>query len=189
VSALVHPALLLRDALWLSLATGVAAHRAIHEVAGVSIDIRWPNDLLIGKKKLGGVLVETAVEPGDDPLLRYAVIGIGINVHHAAFPPELSALATSIALESEMPVYRGPLLLALLRALDHELTLLETSAPDLLARFGTFSSWVRGKRVHVPEQGGYTGRTAGLDERGFLLVDSDNGVRRTVLSGGVREAE
>ena len=193
VSALVHPALLLRDALWLSLATGVAAHRAIreatgHEAVGVSIDIRWPNDLLIGGKKLGGILVETAVEHGDDPLLRYAVIGIGINVHHAAFPAELSSLATSIALESEMPAGRGPLLLALLRALDHELTLLETSAPGLLERFSAISTWVRGKRVHVPEQGGYTGRTAGLDERGFLLVDSDDGIRRTVLSGGVREA-
>jgi len=189
VSALVHPALLLRDALWLSLATGVAAWQAIHETTGVSIDIRWPNDLLIGAKKLGGILVETAVEPGDDPQLRYAVIGIGINVHHAAFPPDLAMLATSIALESELPVYRGPILTSLLRALDHELTLLETSAPDLLTRFSALSSWVRGKRVHVPEQCGYTGRTAGLDERGFLLVDCDDGIRRTVLSGGVREAE
>jgi BirA family biotin operon repressor/biotin-[acetyl-CoA-carboxylase] ligase len=81
------------------------------------------------------------------------------------------------------------LLVALLRALVHELTLLETNSPDLLTRFSALSSWVRGKRVRVPEQGGYTGRTAGLDERGFLLVDCDDGVRRTVLSGGVREAE
>ena len=188
VSALVHPALLLRDALWLSLATGVAAHRAIHETTGIAVDIRWPNDLLLCEKKLGGILVETSAASGPNAALHYAVIGIGINVNHANFPDELRSLATSLRLAAGHEVSRQALLIALLRTLDHELTLLETSAPDLLARFTTLSTWVLGKRVHIPEQGGYTGRTAGLDERGFLLVDSDDGVRRTVLSGGVREA-
>jgi BirA family biotin operon repressor/biotin-[acetyl-CoA-carboxylase] ligase len=189
ISALVHPALLLRDALWLSLTAGVAAHRAICETGGVGVDIRWPNDLLLGEKKLGGILVETSAASGPGAALHYAVIGIGINVNHATFPTELSALATSLRLVTGRGVSRQALLVALLRALDHELTLLETNSPDLLTRFSALSSWVRGKRVRVPEQGGYTGRTAGLDERGFLLVDCDDGVRRTVLSGGVREAE
>jgi len=188
VSALVHPSLLLRDALWLSLAAGVAVHRAIRETASVAVDIRWPNDLLLGSHKLGGILVETSAASGPDAALHYAVIGIGINVNHASFPAELSTLATSLRATTGHELSRQALLLALLRALDHELTLLETNSPDLLARFTGLSTWVRGKRVHVPEQGGYTGRTAGLDERGFLLVDSDDGIRRTVLSGGVREA-
>jgi len=188
VSALVHPALLLRDALWLSLSAGVAAHRAIRETTDVAADLRWPNDLLLGAKKLGGILVETSATSGPDAALHYAVIGIGINVNHKSFPDQLSALATSLRLVTGQQVSRQALLIALLRALDHELTLLETRSPGLLERFTAASTWVRGKRVHVPEQGGYTGRTAGLDERGFLLVDSDDGVRRTVLSGGVREA-
>jgi len=189
ISALVHPSLLLRDALWLSLATGVAAHRAIRETAGVDVDIRWPNDLLLDEKKLGGILAETSVASGAEAALHYAVIGIGINVNHSGFPAELSARATSLRLAIGREPSRQPLLIALLRALDHELTLLETDSPDLLTRFSALSSWANGKRVHVPEQGGYTGRTAGLDERGFLLVDCDDGTRRTVLSGGVREAE
>jgi len=189
VSALVHPALLLRDALWLSLAAGVAAHRAIREAAGIAVDIRWPNDLLLGRHKLGGILVETSAASGPDAVLHYAVIGIGINVNHASFPAELSTLATSLRLATGHELNRQALLITLLRALDHELTLLEMNSPDLLVRFSALSTWVSGKRVHVPEQGGYTGRTAGLDERGFLLVDSDGGTRRTVLSGGVREAE
>jgi BirA family biotin operon repressor/biotin-[acetyl-CoA-carboxylase] ligase len=56
-----------------------------------------------------------------------------------------------------------------------------------LARFTSASTWVRGKRVQVPEQGGYTGTTAGLDRNGYLLVDADDHTQRTVLSGGVRE--
>jgi len=87
---------------------------------------------------------------------------------------------------------RMALLVSLLRALDMELTELEVSeenAPLLLRRFAERSSWVQGKRVNVPEQGGYTGVTAGLDARGYLRVASDDGVLRTVLTGGVREAE
>jgi BirA family biotin operon repressor/biotin-[acetyl-CoA-carboxylase] ligase len=191
LSALMKPSLSLRDALHLSLATGLAAWQAILETTAVSIDIRWPNDLLAGMKKLGGILVETAVEPGSDRL-RYAVIGIGINVHHAAFPLELAEIATSLALESELPLFRGALIVSFLRALDIELNRIEGSSlfhgENLLERFTQASTWVSGKRVHVPEQGGYTGTTAGLDAQGFLLVDSDDGIRRTVLSGGVREA-
>jgi BirA family biotin operon repressor/biotin-[acetyl-CoA-carboxylase] ligase len=193
VSALVKPSLKLHDALLLSLATGVAAWQAVKEVAGLEVDLRWPNDLLLTRedgrsRKCGGILVESAVEPGNDPALRYAVIGVGINVSHATFPPELSELATSLALERGTVVSRAALLVALLRALDLELTRLEDGDADgLFARFKERSSWVTGKHVNVPEQGGYTGVTAGLDARGFLCVAGDDGVLRTVLSGGVRE--
>jgi len=196
LSALVKPTLALGDALLLSLATGLAAWQAVHEISGVSVDIRWPNDVMLAgrdarSRKLGGILVETAVEPGPDPMLRYAVIGVGINVHHAAFPAELEALATSLAMESERRVSRGALAMALLRGIDLELTRLEAGEPSaaLLVRFAEHSTWVRGKRVSVPEQGGYTGVTAGLDAHGYLLVDCDDGTRRTVRSGGVREPE
>ena len=147
------------------------------------------NDLLFahkgGSRKFCGILTELNAEV---TRVRHLVIGIGINVHHAIFPDELDTLASSLLLESDLPVFRSPILISLLRALDRELTLLESGSQELLQRFARHSTWVLGKRVHVPEQGGYTGRTAGLDEHGFLLVDCDDGIRRTVLSGGVREA-
>jgi BirA family biotin operon repressor/biotin-[acetyl-CoA-carboxylase] ligase len=186
VSALVAPSLSMSDALLVSLATGVAAHDAVAQVTGLRVDLRWPNDLLAGGKKLGGILVETSVN--SDGSLRYAVIGVGINVLHAAFPEQLSDLATSVRLATGKDVSRAEILTALLRALDLELTRLEAGEKEpLMRRFAERSSWVWGKSVQVPEQGGYTGVTAGLDERGFLRVDSDDGVVRTVLSGGVRE--
>jgi len=190
VSALVAPPLPMTMALWLSLAAGLAARAAIREATGMTVDIRWPNDLLLHRRKCGGILVETAV---DGAMLRYAVIGIGINVNHAEFPAELEALATSLRMESRGEVSREMLLGALLRALDKETALLvqehrgETAGAGLLERFTAASSWVRGKRVKVEESGGYTGVTNGLDGRGFLLVDGDDGVMHTVLSGGVRE--
>ena len=197
VSILAKPALLLNDALWISLATGLAVQHAIRECTGLIADIRWPNDLLFSGKKCGGILVETALARNQqleqNTTLRYAVIGVGVNINHPFFSEELASLATSLRLVTGKQLSRSKLLVALLRALDSELTLLEDpTAPrekDLLARFTEASSWVRGKRVSVPEQGGYTGVTAGLNERGFLLVASDDGVLRTVLSGGVREME
>jgi BirA family biotin operon repressor/biotin-[acetyl-CoA-carboxylase] ligase len=193
---LVTPELPLDRALWLSLATGLAAQQAILVVTGIRIDLRWPNDLLCGPRKLGGILVESSVAnaPATAPAgLRYAVIGVGINVHHRSFPPEIASLATSLRLEGANRVGRQSLLIAFLRALDRELDELDRefaglgSGAGLLTRFAEASSWVRGKRVQVPEEGGYTGITAGLDARGFLLVEDDEGMRRTVLSGGVRE--
>jgi BirA family biotin operon repressor/biotin-[acetyl-CoA-carboxylase] ligase len=192
LSVLAMPRLPLREALWISLATGLAVQAAIKTVTDLAVDIRWPNDLLVPQpsgpgKKIGGILVEAAVEPGEDAMLRYAVIGIGLNINHDSFPPELAPIATSLRIATGAAQSRNALMIAILRALDLELTQLEAHQPDLLERFTTASSWVRGKRVQVPEQGGYVGTTAGLDRNGYLLVDADDRTERTVLSGGVRE--
>jgi BirA family transcriptional regulator, biotin operon repressor / biotin---[acetyl-CoA-carboxylase] ligase len=192
VSVLVTPSLPMTTALTISLATGLTAQAAIAEVTGLKVDIRWPNDLLVGRRKCGGILVETAVSPsqeGQPAMLRYAVIGVGINLNHESFPAEIEAVATSLRRESGERVSREALLAALLRRLDVEVGLLPVNGAALLELFSEASSWVRGKRVRVDEGGGYTGVTAGLDARGFLLVDGDDGLRRTVLSGGVRELD
>jgi BirA family biotin operon repressor/biotin-[acetyl-CoA-carboxylase] ligase len=195
VSVLVTPELPLGRALWLSLATGLAAQRAILTTSGIQIDLRWPNDLLRGPRKLGGILVESALtkRTSAPAILRYAVIGVGINVHHRAFPDEIAPLATSLHLEGAKDTTRQVLLISFLRELDRELDALDREnaglleEPGLLRRFAAASSWVCGKRVQVPEEGGYTGITAGLDARGFLLVEDGTGRMRTVLSGGVRD--
>ncbi|CAN5712116.1 N/A [soil metagenome] len=187
VSALVRPRLPIGRALWISLATGLAAQAAVAASAGLHLDIRWPNDLILNGRKCGGILVETAVSPAG-ALLRYAVIGVGINLNHAAFPEELKGVATSLRIERGESVSREAVLSALLRALDEELRwLVDEPGDGLLERFSAASSWVRGKRVRVDEGGGYTGVTDGLDSNGFLRVAAEDGMLRTVLSGGVRE--
>jgi BirA family biotin operon repressor/biotin-[acetyl-CoA-carboxylase] ligase len=198
VSVLLRPQMALVDALWLSLSTGLAAQTAIAATTGLAADIRWPNDLLLGSKKCGGILVETSSSASqtDTPaMLRYVVIGVGINVNHERFPAELEAIATSLRQEAGRSWPRERLLVEFLRALEAEIRLLEAelrrgpSELDLLDRFTVASSWVRGKRVSVDEGGGYTGVTDGLDSHGFLRVVGDDGVLHTVLSGGVRTAK
>src|SRR3954453_3546959 len=124
VSVLVTPSLPIALALLISLATGLAAKRAIFENTELEVDIRWPNDLLLNGKKCGGILVETAVSSADtgaEPMLRYAVIGIGINLNHQSFPPELVSLATSLRLEGGKSVSREGILVSLLCTLDYEI--------------------------------------------------------------------
>lgn len=198
VSALVTPPIPMTMAMWVPLATGLAVQTAILSVTGMAVDIRWPNDLLLNGKKCGGILVESASankSTAETPMLRHAAIGVGINLNHVEFPPEIERLATSLRRESGRAVSRDELLIALLCALDEEIQLLIWQhrgihdGRGLLERFADASTWVKGKRVHVDEDGGYTGMTDGLDSRGFLQVAGDDGVRHTVLSGGVREQQ
>lgn len=198
VSALVTPPIPMSRAMWIPLATGLAAQAAIQDVTGLSVDIRWPNDLLLNRRKCGGILVESASAAKtamETPMLRYAVIGIGINLNHLTFPPEIEPLATSLRRESGAAVSRDDLLIALLRSLDEEIGMLirqyrgVLNGAGLLERFALASTWVKEKRVHVDEDGGYTGVTDGLNIHGFLQVAGDDGVLHTVLSGGVREIE
>ena len=196
VSVLLRPRIALLDALWLSLSTGLAVQAAVASVTGLTADIRWPNDLLLGGRKCGGVLVETSTPASQSVspvMLRYAVIGVGINLNHQRFPAALEGLATSLRRESGRIWAREDLLIEFLRALEREVDLLEAelrgkepAASGLLERFAAASTWVRGKRVRVDESGDYTGVTDGLDERGFLRVAGDDSVLHTVLSGGVR---
>ena len=199
-SALVRPRVLMADAMVLPLVVGMAAAAAVEEVTGMAVDLRWPNDLLlggevvdggrVGAKKFGGILVETSGAEADGGM-RFAVIGVGINVNHRGFPEELRGVATSLRMEGGgAEVAREEVLVAFLRRLEMELQAVEQTGGVAAAmeRFGTVSSWVEGKRVRVGEGvDSYEGVTCGLTARGFLRVAGEDGVERTVLSGGVRE--
>lgn len=190
VSVLLRPRIAPADILWLSLVAGLAVQKAIRDVTSLGADLRWPNDLLFGRKKFCGILTELNAEV---TRVRHAVIGIGINVHQPEFPPELRDLATSLTIETGRNWPRQELLLALLQSLDCEVRALAESAGaerfarSMRERLTAASSWIRGKRVRVEEGDGFTGITEGLDPRGFLLVRTADGLR-TVYSGGVREA-
>lgn len=158
-----------------TLAAGIAARAAIHTAAAVTCDLRWPNDLLANNKKCGGILVNA--EPAA------LIVGIGINVNHERFPADLTAVATSLRIETGHTVNRD----ILLDALSNELDIWLPRPPkELIAEFERVSSYARGKRVTADDT--LIGTTAGLDEHGFLLVRQNNGKLTRVLAGNVRPA-
>jgi BirA family biotin operon repressor/biotin-[acetyl-CoA-carboxylase] ligase len=172
---------------WLPLAAGLAAADAVRDASSLAIDLRWPNDLLIGPRKAGGILVEAHTEGSK---VAFAVVGIGINVHQRAFDPSLPTPATSLDIEAGSPVSRQALLLSLLKSLQREsLALLDPATAELLpSRVEQASTWVRGRQVAVHGPQACKGVTAGLDKNGFLLVSTSDGLV-TVQTGGIRATE
>jgi BirA family transcriptional regulator, biotin operon repressor / biotin---[acetyl-CoA-carboxylase] ligase len=169
------------------LAAGLAAAEAVRTASGLTVDLRWPNDLLIGPRKTGGILVETQTDSG---LLGFAVAGIGINVHQQRFDPGLDTPATSLDQESGRWIDRQPLLIALLESLERETRALvePAAARSIPARVAQSSTWMRGRRVEVHGSQACAGVTEGLDEQGFLLVRTAEGLKQ-VQTGGIRAAE
>jgi BirA family biotin operon repressor/biotin-[acetyl-CoA-carboxylase] ligase len=187
VSVLLRPKLSPSQLPLIPLVAGLAAAEAIRVVAGLAVDLRWPNDLLIGPRKAGGILVESKVEGVG---LAFAVIGIGINVHQRAFDAALSTPATSLDVAAGRRVSRQALLVALLKSLEREMLLLADSraASATLTRVEQASTWIRGRRVEVHGPQECVGVTAGLDGQGFLLVQTADGLV-TVQTGGIRAAD
>ena len=188
-SVILRPEVPPSDVLVLSLAVGLAVRAAIEQVdARIQPDLKWPNDLLLDGKKVCGILTEMNSEAIQ---VRHIVVGIGLNVNQASFPEDIAHEATSLRMASGTEWSRVELIAALLKSLDHEYRDL-LQEPDarasILKRFTERSSWVRGKEVRIDDNGsgGFEGTTEGLDERGFLLLRTAQGVR-TVLSGTVRE--
>jgi len=182
VSMLLRPDLTPARLALLPLAVGLAAAEAIRNVAGLAVDLRWPNDLLLGERKVGGILVEARTERG---AVAYAVAGIGINVHQRSFEPGLATPATAINLESLQRIGRGELLVSLLESLEREVAALASESEDIARRVEEASSWVRGRRVEVHGPQACTGTTDGLDENGFLRIRTGTGLV-TVQTGGLR---
>jgi len=186
VSVLLRPAISAGRLAMLPLAVGLAAAGAIREAAGVTVDLRWPNDLLIGPKKVGGILVEAKTEGAG---VGFAVVGVGINVHQREFDPGLATPGTSLDLETGRRVSRGALLVALLKGLEREVdALAEVGALEtILRRVERASTWIAGRRVEVHGPQACVGVTEGLDGNGFLQVRTDAGLV-TVQTGGLRAA-
>ena len=167
----------------LTLAAGVALAEGIERATGLRIDLKWPNDLQVSRRKLGGILAESS---GTTDRTDSVVVGYGINVRRSAFPPELRDRATSLESELGRAVDRHPLLAETLAALSRRYE-------DLLAgRFDAIlDAWRRlapgasGARVAwTTNAGTASGVTAGVDELGALLVRIDDRLER-IVSGEV----
>ncbi len=168
----------------LTLALGVAAVEAIAQATGIQCDLRWPNDLMLDNRKVAGILVQL--------VNGHAIAGIGINVNHKSFPPELAKEATSLRLhagrelgrELSRELSREDILIALFPAID---AIIGEEPETILRLFTHASSYAAGRRVTVHQPGGdISGTTAGLDQAGFLIVRKDDGTDTLILAGGVR---
>jgi BirA family transcriptional regulator, biotin operon repressor / biotin---[acetyl-CoA-carboxylase] ligase len=187
ITLLLRPKISPVQAPLLTMMAGLSSHAAIQAQTGLTVDLKWPNDLMLGDKKLGGILTEMYAEPSQ---VRFVIVGIGINVNQEKFPGELAATATSLRVQTGRAQSRMELLVRLLREFetDYNRFMSEGSA-SVTQRFEAVSSYARGKRVSVSNgMETYIGVTAGLSREGLLQVERESGDIATVIAGDVREA-
>jgi BirA family transcriptional regulator, biotin operon repressor / biotin---[acetyl-CoA-carboxylase] ligase len=186
LSLLLRPQLSPVQAPLLTMLAGLSAHAAIEAQTGLSAELKWPNDLLLGGKKIGGILTEMHAEPN---LVRFVIVGIGLNANQEKFPAELSSVATSLRLESGRPQSRLELAVRLLSQFETDYNrFLHEGATFVIARFQAVSDFANGKRVRVETgRATYQGTTAGLSPEGLLLVKKDDGSTVNVIAGDVTE--
>jgi BirA family biotin operon repressor/biotin-[acetyl-CoA-carboxylase] ligase len=170
----------------LTMLAGLSAHTAVLAQTGLSAELKWPNDLLLNGKKLGGILTEMYAEPH---AVRFVIVGIGINVGQEKFPGELAATATSLRKETGRSHSRLEVLVKLLSQFETDYNrFLQEGAEYVVQRFELVSSFAHGKRVKVDTgRETFVGTTSGLSAEGLLVVKKDDGASTTVIAGDVSE--
>lgn len=159
----------------------LAVGDALREGAGVQTDIKWPNDLLSGERKICGILAE-AIET---PLGRAVIVGIGINLTENAYPPELAKVATSVSEAMGGAPDREQILAALLNALTRWYPRLAEPA-QIVDVWSNRSSYAIGKLVQVSNGDDvWQGTTCGVEPDGALRLRTSSGEIKLVRAGDV----
>jgi BirA family transcriptional regulator, biotin operon repressor / biotin---[acetyl-CoA-carboxylase] ligase len=154
----------------------LAVGDALSEACHVNTDIKWPNDLLSGERKICGILAESVETPGG----RAVIVGMGINLTPDVYPVELAPVATSVAEESGRAPERETLLAALLRALSRWYSLLHEidGAEKIVAAWTSRSSYANGKEVQVANGDEvWQGITRGVESDGALRLETADGIK------------
>ena len=165
------------------LAAGIAASEAL-QTAGISgVRLKWPNDLLLHDRKVGGILCET---PGIEDHRAMAVVGMGINLGAQDFPAELTGIATFLDPPAHVPHLREKLAASWINSLNHWCERIQAGAvSELISRWKQCCESF-GRRVRVGE---ITGYTLDLNDAGRLLLKTDGGEICTIPGGMVEHID
>ncbi len=166
----------------------VALAETLREEYGVAADIKWPNDVMIGGRKVAGILMELEA---DEERVRYIILGVGVNINQVSFPEEIADAATSVRRETGMIYdpegFRRRFFARLQRWYEVWRTMGEAR---VLERYMALSSYVRGQWVNVLcGDRRVRGRTCGLTPAGALLVEIEGGGIEAILAGDVTKLE
>jgi len=184
-SVLLRPDLRPQEATQLTVASATALARAIRRQTNLTPEIKWPNDILLGGKKVAGILTELSAELDH---VKYLIIGIGVDVNltNTDLPPELRKLATSLRIESGQPVLRPELAAAILQELDADYARVRAGQFEALADEWEAQCTTIGREVTI-RIGDRTlrGIAEALDSEGALLLRTQHGRLERIIGGDV----
>jgi BirA family biotin operon repressor/biotin-[acetyl-CoA-carboxylase] ligase len=167
----------------ITLMAGIAVHDAIRDL-GMSPDIKWVNDILIGDRKICGILAEAI----DTPLGQAVILGIGVNLSSSNFPVEIASTATSVEAETGQRLSAEVVAEPITRNIQHCYEMLkgDNGAAKIVKEWSERSSYCVGKRVRVTIGGNTVeGITDGLEENGALRVINADGSIEIIQAGDV----
>ena len=182
LSLVLRPRLPARRVAPISLAIGVAVARALESCLGgdASVALKWPNDVLVGGRKLAGILVEGQLR-GD--VVTSLVLGVGVNVHSQRFPPELEGHATSLRLLGSAELDRNVVAARLVAEMTARVRVFEREGFASIKGELTRRDALLGQQIAVED---LRGVASGIDDDGRLLVRDDDGSTRAIVAGEVR---
>lgn len=184
MTLMIRPQIRPERASMLTLVMGISVVQAIRNVLQLDTCIKWPNDVVLNKKKVVGILTEMNAQMD---YIEYLVIGVGINANMREFPPELQDKATSLQMELGHPVNRAELVAETMKCFERNYEIFEKTQ-DLSGLLEAYQAVLANynQPVRVLEPGNeYSGIARGINERGELLVERENGTVEEVYSGEV----
>ena len=182
-SVLLRPNFRPQETTQLTVISATALRRAIKTVCSVTADIKWPNDILIGGKKVCGILTEMSAEVDR---VRHVILGIGVDVNQTEFPAELRKLATSLKIEAGEEISRAELATEILRELDADYARVCAGKFSEVADEWESACVTIGTNVtvHAGDRK-FRGRAESLDDDGALLVRTEHGHLERIIGGDV----
>jgi len=167
-----------------TLATAVAMHNAVERYGALDVDIKWPNDLLIGRRKFCGILSEIQAEVD---LVKTLVIGVGVNVNHESLPEDIRDRATSLRIASGRIQSRIEILLEFFEEFENIYMDFERKGPaGIVDQWTRSSSFANGRKIEIHDGvRRIAGVTRGLNPLGALRVEQKGGHIEEVYSGDV----
>lgn len=184
MSLLLMPKLALNQASMLTLVAAMAVREGIQNVAEVNTQIKWPNDVIINRKKVCGILTEMTMEERD---LQYVIIGIGINVHHKSFEGELADKATSLWMETGRRHIRAKLVAEIMKSFEkyYEIFIEKGNLSGLIEEYNACLV-AKDQEVWISTPDGrYRGTSRGINEGGALQVEREDGTVESIIGGEV----
>jgi len=187
-SIVLRPAVPPSRAPLLGLVAAVALAETLREEYGVLADIKWPNDVMLRGRKIAGILMELETE---EDRVKYAILGVGVNLNQGSFPEEIADVATSLRRETgltyDVERFRSRFFARLQQWYE---TWQAEGEARVLERYEQLSSYVRGQWVNVLcGERRVRGRSCGLTPMGALLVETEDGRREAILTGEVTKLE
>lgn len=187
ITIILKPGIPIDHVFMITMVGAVAVARAIRREIGLGAMIKWPNDVLIGDKKVAGLLLELAAEADT---IHYCLLGIGIdaNFDPSVLSPDLQRGVTTLRAELDHEVDRAKLLARLLRDFERHYDLLEAHEYDAILREWRSLSCTLDQHVHVNTlTKSFDGEAIDIDEYGALLVRKENGRIERVIAGDLHQ--